>query len=296
MAILETLSKDHLKYRYYPDDLPYTLAESVLSDLLRPEHRIFEKTFLVLHPEIFAGGFVPLILDALQQEGFCVHFVEEFYLDLGRAAEIWRYQWNASSVSRMLFFDLKGSLAPAAFLGLSRTCSGDLPATLALHLLKGSSRFRERLKPHQFRSLLPFTNRAMTFVHCPDEPADFLRELFILYGTEKANAIAAQYSNSQIAWGEVLSRLSTFGEHSSFGAFDAQHADYWSLWLEYLERIGSPGAGDRFRSMDFDEQWLALSSIANLLENERDGTHPLITTKHMPEVVETWRATEYAQV
>jgi hypothetical protein len=295
MSVLENLSKDHLKFRFYPDDLPYTLAESILADSLLSDNRVFDQTFLILHPEIFAGGFVPLILDALKQEGFRVHFIEEFFLDLGRAAEIWRYQWNASSVSRMLFFELKGLLAPAAFLGLSRDGGEDLPATLALHLLKGSSRFRERLKPNQFRSLLPFTNRAMTFIHCPDEPADFLRELFILFGTKGARTISARYGAPQTSWDEVQSLLSRFTEQSDFGSFDAQIGDAWPMWLAYLDRIGTPGAEEHFRGMQFGDRWLALASIANLLENERDGAHPLITTKHMPEVVEAWRVGKHAR-
>jgi hypothetical protein len=287
--MLHTLSKDHLKHRFYPDDLPYTVAESLFAKDLLASQSIFERTFLVLHPEIFAGRFAPLILGALREEGFRIHFIETFRLDLARAAEIWRYQWNASSVGRMLFFELKGQLAPAVFLGLSRDARADLPATLALHLLKGSSRFKERLRPHQFRSLLPFTNRAMTFVHCPDEPADFVRELFVLFGTQGARTAAARYDLPAMSWAAALKQLAVYQDEEPFAGFDLADAQYWDAWLDYLDRAGTPQADGTFRAMPFARRWRALASIANLLENERDGAHPLITTKHMPEVVEQWR-------
>lgn len=288
-TFIETLTHDDSKLHLYSQDLDYRIPEEILMRkgvLTRDE--LYDYTFLVLHPEVFAGRFQETVVDKLLENGFSIAAVDVVPFDLNQAKGIWKYQWNAAAVERMLFFALKSRLSTTAILYL-RSGANSLPATLRLHELKGSSRFTERIKPNQFRSVLPFTNRAMTFIHCPDEPADFLRELSVLWPIENWPAIMERLKTGTLTRESAINFLDSLCEDVDFRDFTTKDEKYIYLWNSYLCQSTREHALLLYEDLSPADKWRALASAANAMEYDVAGAKPIITTRHMPEVVERWQ-------
>jgi len=293
---MEKYTQDDSKTELYRQDLNYRLAEEMLMNngMLSVEE-LYDYTFLVLHPEVFAGHFHEIVVDKLIEAGASIAGIDVIPFSLDKAKGIWKYQWNAATVERMSLFGLKSGLFSTAVIYIKRCAkTHGIPATLSLHELKGSSRFRERIRPHHFRSVLPFNNRALTFIHCPDEPADFLRELSIISPQENWLSIIHQLRTETLGRDDAINCLKSLCHESSFSDFDICDEKHIELWNSYMTLSSRVEARAVYESLPFIEKWKALSSAANHIQHDLENQPPIITTRHMPEVVQSWREMEWS--
>jgi hypothetical protein len=196
-------------------------------------------------------------------------------------------------MDRLRLLELKNRGESSAIILLRRPSERGLPASVRLTAAKGSSAFLDRRKPDDLRSILAIPNRALTFIHCPDEPADVLREFISLCPDEERLA-------------SLLAGAGTLGEAGSairarvleFEATQPSHA------LDYTEVVSRRGLNPDlsvkrrltdirtlFHSLeDAQERWDFITYAAMQINHDRDDEGPIISTRFLPRIIETWVA------
>ena len=299
------LTFDHQKLRLYPMDIELRLVWEDLYRKLREETYRFacEHTLLVIKPESFRRRFAGPIINFLEEAGFAVTFASLVSLSGVEERFIWRYQWNKSTSDRQKLSNIKNRHDQSVLLGLRNTIEDDgLPASVRLHELKGSSAFLDQRRPHHLRSLLGSSDKGVTYVHCPDEPADFLREASVFF----ADSDELLSAFGECRW-SGLSRQEVLGHERSL---EPHSVDY----TEVRERYAAMGkACPRFLAADADEhewtlddilpffgdlgdqkrRWDFITCAARHIRYDREHEQALISTKVMPRVVELWKRFEY---
>lgn len=300
------LTFDHQKLRLYPMDLEIRLVWEALHRRLGAENYAFacEHTLLLIKPESFRRRFAEPIIQFLEEAGFLITSAKFVSLSGVEERFVWRYQWNKSTSDRQKLSQIKNQHDRSVLLCLRNTVEDEgLPASVRLHELKGSSAFMDQRRPHHLRSLLGSSDKGVTYVHCPDEPADFLRETSVFFadGDEILHAFGPtqwsglsrrevlQFEQSlephSIDYEEVKSRH----ERSSAGAlprFFSAEADMQEWTLDDIQ----PFFGDL---ADPVTRWDFITCAARHIRYDREHEQALISTKVMPRVVELWKHFDY---
>ncbi|MCP3102417.1 hypothetical protein LZ198_26445 [Myxococcus sp. K15C18031901] len=149
-------------------------ARVVLGERLLP---ILQRiTLLVFKPEALVGRRVEGTLRFLADNGFTpIHF-RPFAFTRPITREVWRYQWNASTLDKIDVSTLAFCALPTVLVVLRDDTSPlELPGSVRLKKRKGAAAPEARA-PGTLRSVVSAPNRMITFVHTTDEPADVLRE------------------------------------------------------------------------------------------------------------------------
>ena len=144
-------------------------------------------TGLLLKPEALAARKGGTTLGWLRSEGFDVVSARAVRLDRHTIRALWRYHWNAVTRDHKEVVDRLCGSAPSCYL-LVRA-----PAEV-LSARKGPARVARRA-PGQLRRVLGDLNTLLNHVHSPDEPADFLRELAVLFDGPARRAVLAASPN-----------------------------------------------------------------------------------------------------
>ena len=137
-------------------------------------------TFVMFKPDAIVRRRIPDALGFLEKNGFLPIAASPAAITRNVAHHIWRYQWNAASVDRLVLATYANEQSDALFVLLDDAAPEPVPATVRLWRLKGSV-FPEHRRPNQLRTMLEVNNRMLGYVHTPDEPADIVRELGILF-------------------------------------------------------------------------------------------------------------------
>jgi len=136
---------------------------------------------LVIKPEGWVAGVLPSVLEFLDRNGFRI--VDTFRcdeLDAIKIREIWRYQWNVAPVERIALSEVMLSLGPTyGFVARDEEWDGGV-ASVRLARMKGPAQPELRV-PGQLRYELRAPNRIVSYVHIPDEPADIVRDLSVMF-------------------------------------------------------------------------------------------------------------------
>ncbi|WP_423395543.1 nucleoside-diphosphate kinase [Burkholderia sp. LMG 21824] len=135
--------------------------------------------FIVVKPDgVLAGKVVP-ILDFLEKHAFTVIAVEHPVLGRFQWREMWRYQLTSATLDRLAANELVLQ-GQCLMLLVVQEIRQPLPATVRISSLKGPSQL-ELQWPGCLRQLIGQPNRIFSHIHVADEPADFVRELGILF-------------------------------------------------------------------------------------------------------------------
>jgi hypothetical protein len=129
------------------------------------------------------------MLDYTREHGFVPVAVAPCQFTRHSMREIWRYDWHAYPADRLAFSSVLYSACDTLLFALQdirreRT----VPASVRLSDLKGDA-LAHRRKPGDLRSVLDPPGRFLNFVHIPDEPADIVRELGILFDIGQRRAL-----------------------------------------------------------------------------------------------------------
>jgi D-3-phosphoglycerate dehydrogenase len=140
---------------------------------------------LMMKPEAVARRCVDTALTFAVDNGFTPVASSVVGLSREHCHSLWRYQWNKATTDRLRLQSFVGEQRPCFLTVLRDDAPEDgVPASVRLWGLKGATDAAKRHAGH-LRSVLGMSNRMIGFAHTPDEPADILRELGILFDTDR---------------------------------------------------------------------------------------------------------------
>lgn len=293
----ERLTKQSHKAVLYGGEF---VADNIWQSLMRGGiglDAFYRYTFLLIKPEGLARRLTAMIIDYLNRLGMSVVHSMPAPISRNVGHHIWRFQWNAATYDRVALTTFGNSLAPSLLLLLRDTTSSTIPASVRLWAQKGSAHASRR-RPDQLRSEIGMHNRMLGFVHTPDEPADIIRELGILYDdiqqraivdrlisygrAESAQADALRFEKNCLCHSvnpeEVIGRL--VSSRPYFTKFwEDRSVNTWSLH-ELSQSFG-------LRQHESDD-WDFLTVAAELIEHDRPGVKAILDAKAVDEVRLLW--------
>lgn len=292
------LTLDEQKIVRYPDEFEIEQAWREVRRLGDPL-ALHSMTFLTLKPEALRRRLSARLIEYVESQDFEIVGSRPVRFNRLCARAVWRYQWTGATLDRVELMTriLESEDSLMMFLRDLRW-EGRLPAAVRLHELKGSSAFTERRQRHHMRSIAQMRNRSLTFVHCPDEPADLLRELAIFFPLEEFREIVAMGLDlgSTGAQQQILDIESTVPEHS----VDPEEVlgRTGTCWppsvLSALENGHSMDLSDAWKAIDAHEVrhelWDVFTLVAEVINQDRTDRRPIVTTRNMPETAEAWRS------
>lgn len=154
-------------------------------------------TYLLVKPEALGTGRLPRIVRWLADMGWQVTATRQLTASRHVLRGLWRYHWNAVTRQHKDVVDLLFGTGPCLFLLLRSATALGAPATEVFSGQKGPAK-PERRSAGELRFELGQYNAYLNFVHSPDEPADLLRELAVLFPDEDRRALLATADAGQV--------------------------------------------------------------------------------------------------
>lgn len=194
---------------------------------------------LCAKPDAVAGRRLRPMLDYIAAHGFRVTAVAGFTLTRHAMRALWWHDWHVYPPARLAFCTYwYTATATLAFLLHDARPVPGVPASVRLSGLKGNA-IAARRTGGDLRSALAPPNSVLNFVHVPDEPADILRELGILFDRPERRTLMAAIRNGREhdAWGEAQDRITGLEQRHPPHDLDPVAS------LERLEQAGVLDAG-----------------------------------------------------
>lgn len=201
---------------------------------------------LCAKPDAVAGRRLRPMVAYATEHGFAPLAAATFTFNRQSMRAIWCYDWHVYPVDRLAFSTLwycTGSTVLFAFEDAAP--AGPVPASVRLSALKGHASADLR-SPGQLRARLNPPNRVLNFVHIPDEPADVVRELGILFDRDERRALLLNIAHAR--------RRDCAGSHdmlASIAQLETTHAAHTLDVGAVMARVAAlPGAdADRVRQL-----------------------------------------------
>lgn len=149
--------------------------------------KINNLALIMLKPETIMMGKLEQTIKFLKENNFKVIYGVKKYLSNCQTSELWRYQWNAASLERIIVTQNEFETYPCLILVLE-SLDDSLLASTRMTNLKGSC-FAGKREPHHLRSILSPINQALNYIHSADEPIDIIREAGIFFNTSELIAL-----------------------------------------------------------------------------------------------------------
>lgn len=207
----QTLTTDAKKIALYSNEHYFREASSDLSNYLsRGKLSVLHRTCaMIIKPGAIASNNVDVIVSYLEEHKFQPLFFRKIHLSRYVCREIWRYQWNVATVDRIAVSDLLFTATESLWIVLKDISQQiEIPASVRLSSLKGSPQLVERSEG-DLRSVLRSPNRLLTFVHVPDEPADMIRELGVIFDREERCKLLTELFHDEDHGGVTLEVIDT---------------------------------------------------------------------------------------
>jgi hypothetical protein len=151
--------------------------------------RLWDLALVVVKPEALVSGRMAGVRRFLAAHGLSVVASFDAELDAARSHALWSYPWVKATTDRIRLHVMMSEREQARCLLVRRDePGGDVPLTMWVAVRKGSSNGRRRTAG-QLRTELGMSNRMIAFVHCPDEPADLLRDMYVLGGAQAVDLL-----------------------------------------------------------------------------------------------------------
>jgi hypothetical protein len=168
-----------------------SIADELSADL--PE-LLWDLALIVVKPEALVSGRMNKVERFLTTRSLSVVSSFDVELDAVRSNALWSYPWVKATTDRIRLHILMSEGGPSRCLLVRRNARDiDIPLTMWLAERKGSSSTSLRT-PDQLRTSLGMSNRMISFVHCSDEPADLLRDMYVVAGAPGVELLAAPRS------------------------------------------------------------------------------------------------------
>ena len=181
-TVLDRMTDNSRKRELYDSEVYCREAMADCLELwpVEPLAHLSRLTAAILKPEAVAGRMLEVSLAFFRRNGFRVVAAQTLRIDRLMLRELWRYRFNVATPERLLVMDLLMSAGPSLFLVLDDSREAGATAAARLKSLKGPSTPSSR-EPHQLRFVLGVRSHLINYLHAPDEVADLVRELAILF-------------------------------------------------------------------------------------------------------------------
>jgi hypothetical protein len=185
------LTKDPLKSELYSREPYFREAyldiEAVLGE--DPVRTILRHGLVVVKPDGLLLGVTRTVIDFYARHGLEPVLARPVTFTPVVWRSLWTYQMTQASIDRLLINDLVIAGEGVALLFRSGDGSA-LPAAVALSTLKGPAKAEQQHRDCLRRAIRQ-PNRIFSLVHSADEPADFVRELGILFRLGERRELAS---------------------------------------------------------------------------------------------------------
>lgn len=148
-------------------------------------------TFLIFKPDAVIARKLHAGVDAIVRHGFEITRWDTFRFDRLSIRELWRYELNIATTQRLKAIDQLLPSTESLILLLSDT-QGGTSAAERLTSLKGPADMTLR-QPGHLRSQIQAYSNMINFVHTPDETADVVRELGVLFSQTKLESLLRKH-------------------------------------------------------------------------------------------------------
>ena len=250
-------------------------------------------TTMILKPEAVVGRMLTTVLSFLRRNGFRIVAAELIPIDRLMVRELWRYRFNIATPERLMVMDLLMSATQSLFLVLDGPTGGADTAAVHLRSLKGPASPGRR-EPHQLRYQLGNRSHLINYVHAPDEVADVIRELGILFGHADrrrllrqaaegidrgpvaemlARTLSDRHDEHDLSYVEALHRItgavrSLNPSHAAVSLLTAIREEQCRDWQTLFESLDSLGVAVA--------EWDRIVILAELIEMSLPGRTPLL--------------------
>jgi hypothetical protein len=154
---------------------------------------VYPYASLILKPECLLGGTGPLALRLLASSGFRPVFVQPFSFNHLSARELWRYWLMNATLERLeAMTTFLSSFESLYVIVEDETLRPNMPASVRLAKWKGAADVAERASGSLRSAVNVLEHPLLTGVHTADEPADFVRELGVLFDKAARERITQQ--------------------------------------------------------------------------------------------------------
>ncbi len=153
---------------------------SIIGDSLT--NKLVRTAAVIFKPEVFSARRTKEIINLIEKYNFKAILAFKIKYNRHKIRETWRYQYSEATIDRMSLVDHLYCLGDSLIVFFEDTSKDiKMPASPRLHKLKGAS--EERLRTEEsLRSIIKIPNGVIRFFHIPDEPADIVREIGIMFG------------------------------------------------------------------------------------------------------------------
>ncbi|ALV05184.1 hypothetical protein [Roseateles depolymerans] len=286
------LTHDPQKHRHYPSEFEFRLLWEDLEQTfgINAESSLLDYTVLVLKPECFRRKVSKQVLDYIVENGFTLVDLDIRHITPAEENYIWRYQWNTATVDRLRLLTIKNHGEASAILLLRRPASAHagVPASVHLASIKGSSAYLERRQATDIRTILEIPNRALTFIHCPDEPADLLREAITLF--PKTDRLIDRLREGVDATGHIFDRVMSHElSIAPHGVRFSEVAERRGLSTHTADKRPLDDIRSAFGPIDQEtDRWDFVTYAAELIRHDRLDEGPAISTRFLPQILASW--------
>ena len=152
---------------------------------------ILQYGLIVFKPEAVVGRRVNIALASLEAREFSILALAPITFDSAVTHALWRYQLNFATLDRLRLQTVFRPATPTICAIVTHQRKDDCvtcPVQVRLKGLKGAAQPEQRSKS-SLRELLAAPNALLNFVHAPDEPADLVREMGVLWNVTERRAL-----------------------------------------------------------------------------------------------------------
>jgi Nucleoside diphosphate kinase len=236
--IENVLTLNPIKKTVYRNDIAFGEAISLTLGLWS-ETRVlisflWDHTGILLRPEAIVARRSRLILPMLRAHGLMPVCVRRLHLTPEQSRLMWRYQANVMTQGHYLLLQRLLSAGPSIYIVLKdHSKRKSTPAAGHVTYLKGPT-LRAKRRPLHLRSLAgpPIAN-ILSYIHASDDPADFLRELAILFPGSALRQILSEAAAGQDRTCDLLGALGEAELYAPKGILSSDHITSgkdWGLW------------------------------------------------------------------
>jgi hypothetical protein len=144
--------------------------------------------FIVFKPDAAPSRCVERCLNALDSFGVFAIGAFPFTFSRHSIRELWRYELNVSTRERYPGIDSFLMSSESLLMVLKSETESATTLCEFLQRIKGPTEIADR-KADQLRSIIGAPAGTLNYIHLPDEPADFIREIGVLFDEKERFAI-----------------------------------------------------------------------------------------------------------
>ncbi len=201
LPVPESLSRDPRKRILFGADPYFRQGWADAQRILGPDAAsiIHNLGLVLLKPDAVAIGHLDASIDWFATKGGEITLARRGTLSSHAVRAMWQFQMNAASIDRLELTDLALAGEPGLII-ISRLQHDPVPASVRFSAWKGPADPRKR-QPGDLRSALGGGNFLLSFIHAADEPADFVRELAILFTAQERDEVLRRLADPTLADG-----------------------------------------------------------------------------------------------